>query len=275
MVYNSFVMRKRESNFLFICLSVLIFFLFSVVIVSPSLALSLTRAQQDYLYNLEKYQDSYSKFIGAKGAYMKYRTLSTRDEVIAVGREFLGQRAELVRTYLVMLRSKISQTPPDNFFQQEKLLKEINSQILFFSQYKERAKLIQTIEEFNQLSEEFDEQFLLVRKIYQQTVGLLLLKKEFLLLGEIDKLRSLAFSNFKFDAESSEQSIWRESIIQKIEDSRSSFNSTKNSLIGLEDRSLSEYQFNQRWREIKYYLMDFKKDFNRALFFLEELVSRI
>jgi hypothetical protein len=266
---------KRKKYLYQIYLS-LFLFIFLFFLKQLSLAISFDRAQQDYLYNLERYQKKHEEYIRFKGAYVKYGTLSTRDEAVASGKDFLKRRAELIRTYLIMLRSKMVETSPSNFLLQDKLLTDIDSMILFFDQYQNRVKPVQTVAEFNNLSKEFDDQFPTVKSIRYRVLAVLLLKKEYLLLEEAERLKSLTFSELESRGIYAQQvAIWKEKVIQKLEKSRSFYNSATGSLEKLDQQDFNKYQFNREWGNLNRSAKMFKTNLGEALVFLEELAGKL
>lgn len=69
------------------------------------------RELEDYLFQYERYREIYKDFVTARDKYLKYKTLSSKGEVVEATKNLVNQRNEALRTYFLALKWKLKTTP--------------------------------------------------------------------------------------------------------------------------------------------------------------------
>lgn len=67
------------------------------------------QAYQDYLYQFDRYRQTYSDFQLARDTYLKYRSLTTQTTAVSVTQTMMTQRNFLLRSYLLFLTEKLNE----------------------------------------------------------------------------------------------------------------------------------------------------------------------
>lgn len=96
-------MNKKK---LFHCFIVSLFFCF----LSFKLVFAF-RERDDYLFQYDKYRGVYDEFTVSRDKFLKYKILSAREQVIEATEELLLQRNQTLRTYFLVLKYKVRNTP--------------------------------------------------------------------------------------------------------------------------------------------------------------------
>lgn len=85
----------------------LIFFLITIPI-STAVASS-KQAYGDYLYQFDRYRQTYSDFQVARDSYLKYHSLTSQTQAVNATQTMLTQRNLLLRSYLLFLNEKLNE----------------------------------------------------------------------------------------------------------------------------------------------------------------------
>jgi DNA repair ATPase RecN len=90
----------------FLLLGILVFLTavpLSIVVASSQ------QAYQDYLYQFDRYRQTYSDFQRAKDTYFKYRSLTSQTAAVSAAQTMMTQRNLLLRGYLLFLNEKLNE----------------------------------------------------------------------------------------------------------------------------------------------------------------------
>lgn len=66
------------------------------------------QAYQDYLYQFDRYRQTYSDFQRAKETYFKYHSLTSQTQAVTASQTMMTQRNLLLRGYLLFLNEKLN-----------------------------------------------------------------------------------------------------------------------------------------------------------------------
>lgn len=149
------------------------------------------RAYSDYLYNYNLYRESYDTYSTAREAFLKYQTLTSKNEAIGETKEMLKNQAEVVKTYLTALKLKLTGSGLSND-EQHLLSLNLDKEIDWFRQHQEEVKDVNSLEDLTALSGKSKEQYEKTEVLIYQTLGAILAGKETALREEISqKIKSL------------------------------------------------------------------------------------
>ena len=84
---------------------------FLVLFISQASFVWAQKEIEDYFFQYEKYRNVYNDFVTAKEAYLKYQTLTSKDEAIETTQKLIDQRYQALRTYFLALKSKLRTAP--------------------------------------------------------------------------------------------------------------------------------------------------------------------
>jgi len=65
----------------------------------------------DYLFQYDKYREVYDEFTVSRDKFLKYKILSVREQAIEAVKKLLLQRNQTLRTYFLVLKYKLRNTP--------------------------------------------------------------------------------------------------------------------------------------------------------------------
>lgn len=91
------------------------------------------KAYQDYQYALTQYQQSYSNYDYAKGAYLMNPTLNLKDDARAKTLNLLTNQDQLLKVYLTMLRMKIVEDRGLTNDEKNSLFSDIDAEIEWYN----------------------------------------------------------------------------------------------------------------------------------------------
>lgn len=89
-------------------LLIILFTLYSLLFTRLALA---SREMEDYLFQYEKYQEVYDQFKVSRDKFLKYEILSVREQAVESVKKLLLQRNQTLRTYFLVLKYKLRNTP--------------------------------------------------------------------------------------------------------------------------------------------------------------------
>lgn len=151
------------------------------------------RAYQDYLYNYNLYRNSHNQYLAAKSEYQTYHTLTSQERAIKAIRFVFKNRAEAWRTYLLALRTKLTETTGIINYSQNIAYLKLDLELQWLPHHQDSLNSVSN-EELFKLSEEFAQRQPKTEVVVYQALGLILSGKENSLreriLKEIEKIET-------------------------------------------------------------------------------------
>jgi len=114
---------------------------------------ALENARDDYTFQFTKYQEAKTNYLQDKAAYEKFKTAISKNEAFVSTKDYLLQVSKLYSSYLLLVKERgnqINWAGKEN--QRDKTLKLIDEDIAYLSDYTNRTKSAQTLEELTALS---------------------------------------------------------------------------------------------------------------------------
>jgi len=145
------------------------------------------RANSDYLYNLSLYREAHQEYVSAKEAYLKYKTLTSKNTALEKTLRMTQLRDEVVRTYLIALKMKLGETP--GIFSDDKNVfnLKLDNEADWYLKHKEELSSAATLGDLANLAKVSSTRYSSRSEILiYQTLYKILLGKEFTLKGEIE-----------------------------------------------------------------------------------------
>lgn len=119
---------------------------------------SLERAQQDYTFQFTKYRDAEEKYQVAKSTYETFKTTVAKNDAFEKTKSYLNQIENLYIAYLLLVKEH------GNTFsfgameaEKDKVVKIIDSEIIYLQDYQKKIIATQTLEELPALATEMDQ----------------------------------------------------------------------------------------------------------------------
>lgn len=110
------------------------------------------KAYQDYIYNLEIYQDSFLDYEKAKDFYLKNPTLTLKEEARKKTLLMLKERDELLRVYLAAVRIKLIETKIP-------VPEKLDSELSWYKDHKDQYKDTDPLEDLFNKSKEAESRY--------------------------------------------------------------------------------------------------------------------
>lgn len=120
---------------------------------------SFDKAFQDYQFSLTQYQQAYSDYIYAKGAYLMNPTLNLKDDARNKTLNLLTNHNQLLKVYLSMLRMKIVEDNGLMDNEKNSIMSEIDSEIEWYSSNKNKLSDSDSLETLFNKSEDLKSRY--------------------------------------------------------------------------------------------------------------------
>jgi hypothetical protein len=144
------------------------------------------RALSDYLYNFNLYRERYQEYMLAREAYLKYRTLTSKNTALEKTLKMAQSRDETVRTYLIALKMKLREMPGISVYDKNIFNLRLDNEIDWYSRHKEELSSAATLEDLVDLAKTASERYQSQSEILiYQTLHKILLGKETVLKEKI------------------------------------------------------------------------------------------
>lgn len=79
-----------------------------LLLITPSFA---QNELSDYQFQYEKYREEEDAYLSARNKYLEYETLTSKNEAITATKQVLVRRAQVLRTYFILLKYRLHATP--------------------------------------------------------------------------------------------------------------------------------------------------------------------
>ncbi len=168
-----------------IFVSTLLLFFFSGLVLAQEF--NFDRAYADYLYNYNLYRESHDNYITARETFLKYQTLTSKNEALGKTKEMLQKQDEVIKTYLTALRIKLMENPGLSTDEQNILFGNLDNEIEWFRQHQEEVNTANSLEDLTALSEKSKEQYQKTEVLIYETLGAIFAGKEIGLREEISQ----------------------------------------------------------------------------------------
>ncbi len=145
------------------------------------------RAYNDYLYNYNLYRESYNNYTTAREAFLKYQTLTSKNEALDKTKKMLQNQDEVIKTYLTALRIKLMENPGLSTDEQNILFDNLDNEIEWFRQNQEEINSAGSLDDMTSLSEKSKEQYAETEVLIYETLGAIFAGKEIDLREEISQ----------------------------------------------------------------------------------------
>ena len=166
----TWALARRASFLTFLLLMVSLWFPFKT---------AFAQVETDYLFQYEEYRTAYNNFLVARDKYLKYKTLTARDEALEKTKKIILQRDEVLRTYFIALRTKITTATISPLTLKDETLKKIDEETKWLEQHKEKANNtpFANYQQLFSLSSELESKQLTIYKLIYQSLTLINLEK--------------------------------------------------------------------------------------------------
>lgn len=116
--------------------------------------LDYARAYQDYTYNYDIYRKANSEYESYRLQYLQYKTLTAQENAREATVKMLIARDEVVKTYLTALRTRLSETPGVTSEKRNSLNSQIDEEVLWFADHKDKVPSAGSLEDLVEDSDE-------------------------------------------------------------------------------------------------------------------------
>lgn len=118
-----------------------------------------TVAQRDYLFMVEKYNKARSDYLLARSQYLSAQTLAAQTQARNATAAMISSRDEVVRAYLLFLRTKVEEDKNIKPDIKEGLFARLNSEIAWYENHKGRIRSAGSLNDLVADSDEAKKQF--------------------------------------------------------------------------------------------------------------------
>jgi hypothetical protein len=133
------------------------------------------KAREDYLFQYAKYNEAYELYLTKKEANEKFQTISSQQEAITATKEVLTRRAEVLRTYLQLLKFKIlaqGQLDPGT---KESQTGKIEATQAFLTTHKTSIERFRSIAEINSESKRLERESSAINNLAYESLCIILI----------------------------------------------------------------------------------------------------
>lgn len=145
------------------------------------------RAYQDYLYNFNQYQEAHQKYVDAKIAYLKYQTLTAKNEALKSTLKMLQQRDEVMRTYLTVIKMRLVDAQGITDYEKQIIYSKIDDLISWCVGHKSLLSSAGSLEDLIAFSKMANEKYQEAETIAYQVLGIIPGGKIEILKDEVDR----------------------------------------------------------------------------------------
>ncbi|MGB9706910.1 MAG: hypothetical protein ACPLXP_02455 [Microgenomates group bacterium] len=129
----------------------------------PSLVLAqefnFNRALSDYLYNYDLYREAHQRYISAREAYLQYKTLTSKTNLLRQTLEMTRARDEVMRTYLIALKMRLNESPGISVYERNTLNLKLDNEIDWYTKHKEELSSAAILEDLVELAKKAEERY--------------------------------------------------------------------------------------------------------------------
>jgi hypothetical protein len=130
----------------------LVILFFSFTTPAHSQEFNFDKAYSDYTFTFNKYRESYTDYITAKGAYLNYQTLNSKNEAKDKTLTVLQLRDDTIRTYLTALRLRLSDTTGIHNYDLNIIYLKLDNDITWYTTHHDSLSSAGTLEDLLSLS---------------------------------------------------------------------------------------------------------------------------
>ncbi|OGG08525.1 hypothetical protein A2154_04485 [Candidatus Gottesmanbacteria bacterium RBG_16_43_7] len=131
------------------------------------------RAYEDYLYQLDVYRQKNNEFKLARNEYEKFKTLTSQNTALEKTIAMLVSRAQLLRSYLLLLSEKVQENPGVTFSDAGLYQSLIKNEMEFLDGHMQLVSAIGTLEDADAVASDLSSHYIiLTTSEYQTIIGL-------------------------------------------------------------------------------------------------------
>jgi hypothetical protein len=130
-------------------------------------------AQKDYLFMVEKYNKARSDYLLARSQYLSAQTLAAQTQARNATAAMISSRDEVVRAYLLFLRTKVEEDPNIKADIKSGLFVRLNSEITWYENHKSRIRSAGSLNDLVADSDEAKKQFETTTRVASEARSLL------------------------------------------------------------------------------------------------------
>jgi len=156
--------KKLLSGFVILLILVL-----SAFIVTSVRATS-QQAYQDYLYQFDRYRQTYSDFQRAKETYLKYHSLTSQTAAVTATQTMMTQRNLLLRGYLLFLNEKLNEDQGLNETAKQQYQGNLQKELTFLETQNQQIAGLTSIDEATSTSKLLETHYVPLQITIRQTI---------------------------------------------------------------------------------------------------------
>jgi hypothetical protein len=228
----------------------------------------------DYIYTSGQYQQTSQRYSNAKQTYNTYQTLSTKNEAVTAGISAVKSREELVRTYLVMLRMKLSESRLSLDVNKQEKINNADILVSWLEGRKTRIDAIGNIDDLNNVSAEFENKYPEIEALSYKMIGAYKTGEMGLVIERITNLKNELRKKSK-NLSDQQKIEFDRSVIQveeKITLAKTKRQQAISELEALSDKKTKNYL--AVWQKSRSALIDCQQYLREVLVFMEELSEK-
>lgn len=134
---------------------------------------------QSYITLTDLYRKHYQGYISAKNKFLTYHTLTSENEAIENGRNFLKARDQLVVQYLALLREKTAESGGFSQNDRDLIFNKLNVESVWLVQHRMKYDTAASLVDLQRVSDQMQDRYAsVIRYVALQTAGSILANKE-------------------------------------------------------------------------------------------------
>jgi len=184
-----------------ILIILILFIIHYLLFITPSFA---QNELSDFQFQYEKYRGEQEAYASARNKYLEYETLTSKNEAIKATKQVLIRRAQVLRTYFILLKKRLHSTPSVVVEEKTKLSAYLDQEIEWLEKHIEELESLANppLPQLLEISKRIERKNLEYRSKAYQTITSVLLGKARAAHGEQTAINVLLEEKVKENSDS-------------------------------------------------------------------------
>lgn len=162
-------MKKRLVSYILLT-SFIVSLIYAPTISSQASDRSFNQAYKEYSVAAEEYRRTHEDYVLARSQYLKFKTLTSKNNAKEVTLKMLESRDEVAKTYLISLKERIKETKGISKGTSEGLIFRIDEELTWFADHKDKLPSAGSLEDLVSDSEEASERYASVTPLIYESL---------------------------------------------------------------------------------------------------------
>jgi hypothetical protein len=171
-------------------LLIVLFFVFSLFLFNTkNIFGDYAATYQSYITLSDLYRKSYQSYISSKNKFLTYHTLTSENEAIENGRNFLKTRDQFLLQYLKLLNDRTSETGGFSQSERDLIFSKLNVESVWLYGHRSKYDTAGSLNDLQRVSDQLQDRYgSVIRYVALQTAGTIIHNKTKIFINTIDDI---------------------------------------------------------------------------------------